>query len=897
MQHVRRFVNRLLSLARPGRAEDALTREVNAHLRLLEDSFIAQGMSADDARAAARRAFGGVEQAKEHHRDARAFRRLAGWPMDLKLGARMLVKSPGLTIVAVLALTVAIGAGVTYLELISELYSPTFPGRDGHRVVGVVNWDVEKDTPNSRALYDFLVWREGLTSIAEIGAVQAFERNLVTEDGRAEPADGVEISASAFRVVPTPPLVGRPLVRSDEDPSAPPVAVIGDHLWRLRFDRDPSVVGRTIRLGNVVHTVVGVMPEGFGFPSNESLWVPLRLAPSAVTRGDGPSLRVFGRLADGVDLQTAQAEVSAMGLRLAADSGQHPQWRPEVKPCLESRFSEDPDDRMQKIVLYSLNLFFVGLLAVCGANVATLVFARTATREAEISVRTALGASRGRIVAQLFAEALVLVSVATTVGLIVATVAVRELSQYLVTQGFQLPFWWNDDLSATSLGYAAVLTVFAAAIVGIVPALKATGRDMQARMKLAAGGTSGLRFGRLWTGVIVMQVAFTVFFLLTVVSLAWNAHAGQSQVTYRFAPTEFLAARLELDRQGPADADFRSRFAATYFDIERRLEDQPAVRSVTYSGGAPGKAISEFWLELDDVEPISRPLDGPLWVRSPGIAADYFEALGIPILRGRAFTRVEALEERPVAIVDETFVKLILGGRDPIGLRIRHRPADEAQAGPWLQIVGIVPDFALKAGKTTEDAYVFQPVSPGGRFGIQMLVGMKGDAKPHSQTIRTAAAAASPAVRVYGLETFDDIYREDERTNRMLAQGLSVVAAVGLLLATAGVYSLMSFTLARRTREIGIRTALGAAPRRIVSAIFSRAFSQIGLGIVAGSIPGGALVAFGGIFETADGGGLTVAMWSIAAVAALIAVIALFACAIPARRALRIQPTEALRAE
>jgi putative ABC transport system permease protein len=895
---MRRFLHRLLTLVRHRRAEDDLSREVDAHLRLLEDSFVAGGMSADDARYAARRTFGGVEQAKEHHRDARTFRGLAGWPMDLRLGARMLAKSPGLTVVAVIALSVAIGAGVTYLEVVNELYRPTFPGKDGDRIVGLVNWNIEKDAPETRALHDFLAWRASLTSIEDVGASVRFERNLVTEDGRAEPAKGVEISAAAFRIIPTPPLLGRPLIAEDERPSAPPVAVIGHPLWQARFGGDAAIVGRTIRLGNVVHTIVGVMPPEFGFPLNHSLWVPLKVTTTTVKRGEGPVMRVFGRLRPDVDLQTAQAEMTALSLRrtVAVDS-QSPQLRPQVKPYLQSRFSDDPDDRMQMIVLYTLNVFFIGLLAVCGANVATLVFARTATRESEISVRTALGASRGRIVAQLFAEALVLVSVATTVGLIAAKVGIREFANYVGSQGFQMPFWWNDDFSPVTLAYAMALTMFAAAIVGVVPALKATGKNMQAQMKLAAGATAGLRFGRLWTGVIVMQVAFTVFFLLTVTSLAWNAREGQSKVKYRFNPTEHLAARLEMDHEGPYDEEFRKRFAATYFDVERRLEEHPNVRSVTYSGGAPGKAISQFWVEMDGVEPISRPTDGPLWVRSPGIAHDFFDALGVPIVRGRAFTPVEALEERPVAIVDETFVKLILGGRDPIGLRIRHRPLDESKAGPWLQIVGVAQDFAQKEGKTTEDAYLFQPVAPGGRFAIQMLVRMNGDAQPWSQTVRTAAAAVSPAVRVYDLQTFDDIYREDEKVNRMLAQGLSVVAAVGLLLSTAGIYSLMSFTLARRTREIGIRTALGAAPRRIVTALFSRAFVQIGLGIIVGSIPGGALVAFGGIFETADGSGVNVALGAIAVVSTLVLLVAAVACAIPSRRALRIHPTDALRAE
>ena len=905
MAAILRFLRRLLSLFRSRRAEAELTREIDAHLQLLEDQFVARGMSAGDARFAARRAFGGVEQAKEHQRDARTFRWLAGWPMDLKLGARMLVKSPGLTLVAVVALSIATGGGVFHLEVTTDHFHPTLPIPQGDRLVGIQNWDITTDRPERRALHDFAAWRESLRSVEHLGAAIPIERNLITEDGRSEPVRGVEISASAFRLAPTPPLFGRPLLPEDERPEAPPVVLIGYQIWQSRFAGDPGVVGQTVRLGSTAHTITGVMPNTFGFPSNQALWVPLKVNGAAFRRTEGPEIIVFGRLAEGVTLQSAQAELTAAATRVEPDaSGSSQRLRPIINPYVASLSAGDMSEMW---IVYSFNIFFLGLLALCGTNVATLVFARTATREGEITVRTALGASRGRIVGQLFAEALVLSVVATTVGLGLASYGIRTLHSYLEFQGLQRPFWWNDDLSAGAFVYAAGLAVLGAALIGIVPALKATGPQMQARLKHAAAGGSGLKFGRLWTGIVVGQIAVTVVCLMSVVSLVWNATAGQeARHAVRFPAAQFVTAGLELDREltpdgstAAGEAAYRSRFLATYHAIERRFESEGHIAGVTYASQMPGRNSdwSEFWVELDGMDPATRPSSGPLWVRSTGVAADLFETFDARILRGRRFTDSEIAAERNVAIVDETFARLILGGRDPIGLRVRNQISDEQpEPGPWLEIVGVVDDLSTKPDKTTEDAVLYRPLAPGGASPIQIAVRVKGDARGSMDQVRLLAADAGADVRLQNLQPLEDQYRADSMAHILLARALAIVAAVALLLAAAGVYSLMSFTLARRTREIGIRAALGAGPRRIIGAIFSRAFQQIALGVLVGSVPGAAIVAFGAP-EVAHGGGLMLAIIANASVGGLIALIALFACVVPARRALRIHPTDALRAD
>lgn len=897
----RRFFLRLLSCFRSGRAEAELSREINSHLQLLEDEYVARGMTPREARSAARRTFGGVEQAKEHQRDARSFRWLAGWQMDLKLGTRMLVKTPGLTIIGVAALAVAIGAGAAYMEFLNDMFHPALPLPQGNRVVAVLSWDVAKANPEHRALHDFSVWRKDVRSIEHLGAFVLLQRNLITEDGRGEPVDGVEISASAFAVAPTPPLLGRPLHQSDEAPGAPAVAVIGEQLWKSRFGSDPQVIGRSIRLGAAHHTIVGVMPAAFGFPVRQILWVPLRLDESSLRRGEGPAARVFGRLAPGAHLETAQAELDAIGSRMAAaPGGTDRELRPRVLKYVDAMWAST-DGRLQYMILYAVNVFFLGLLALCGANVATLVFARTAARQGEITVRTALGASRGRIVSQLFAESLVLATLAAAVGLMGARFGVAWIKNtFLAAQQMtSLPFWWNDALSPTTLLYAAALAFAAAAITGVVPALKATGPRMQGRLKEAAAGGSTARFGRMWTAVIVGQVAVTVVFLTILVAMAASLSSSVG-ATRRLAFTarEFLSLTLVADREqragAPAGGDesaHRDRVNATFRELKERLTADPAVAGVTYADAYPAQG-NEYIFEVEGM-PDLRTTDDPMWARIAGIDPEFFSTLNVPIVSGRAFTGADAGQQ--VAIVDQTFVRLVLGGRDPVGLRIRETDRSDAGTGPWYQIVGVVSDLSDWPNKEPNNAVIYRPVAPAAAAPLRVLVRGKGDAAAIAPAVRKAAADTDPALRLYEIMTLDRIGDADREANRFFLVVAAVLGAVTLMLATAGIYALMSFTLARRRREIGIRAALGAGPRRIVTSVFGRAFAHVGLGVLLGSIPGGTLLAVG--IAEAGGGNPWLMVFGTIGSALFVIVVSLLACLAPTRRALRVAPTEALRSD
>ncbi|HZF67740.1 MAG TPA: ABC transporter permease, partial [Gemmatirosa sp.] len=434
--------------------------------------------------------------------------------LDLKLGVRLLAKSPGLALVGGLGMAVAIALGAGAYAAVNSYLYPELPLPEGDRVVAIGKFDRMREYEDERLLHDFLVWRREVRTVVDLGAFRTIQRNVGTTSGRGqglgEPIRLAEMTASGFRVARVPALRGRTLVEDDERPGAPPVLVLGYDVWQSRFGGDPAVVGRELRIGRDVHTVVGVMPPGFAFPVNHQYWVPLRVASvAAVAPGMGPELDVFGRLAPGVTREAAQTEVGALGRRLAAE--QPPalaRLEPRIVPYVDIVVEGEADGTSKGIAL--IRFLLALLLVVVALNVAVLVYARTVMRTGEIAVRTALGARRARIVAQLFAEALVLSALSAAAGLGIVAVGLHRLDAYLDANAVGgAPFWMNPGLSPGTVLYALGLAVLSAVIVGALPALRATGSQLRAAMG-SLGSDAKARLGSTWTVRIVAQVAIAV---------------------------------------------------------------------------------------------------------------------------------------------------------------------------------------------------------------------------------------------------------------------------------------------------------------------------------------------------------------------------------------------------
>ena len=465
-----------------------------------------------------------------------------GFRLDLKLGGRVLVKYPGLTLVGGVAMAFAICVGLVIFQVVTLFTHPTLPLADGHRIVEIRNWDVSTHQPEPRALHDFAVWRGTLSTFTDLGAWIDASRNLIVADGEARPVQVAEITASGFRIGEGEPLLGRTLVAADEQPGAAPVAVIGHEIWRTRFRSDPNVLGRTVQLGTDWVTVVGVMRQGFAFPVAHDMWTPLATERLHQAPRSGPVVTIFGKLAPGASMENAQAELATVGRRAAAElRATHEHLQPRVDSYAKLFFSASSSDELG--VLMSAYVFALLLLVLVCSNVALLLFARAATREADLVVRTALGASRGRIVLQMFAEALVLGSVAAVAGLGAAYLILGTWGmEFLETNLGRLPFWYDLSPSPVTMIAAIVLTLLGAAVAGVMPAVKIT-RGIGARLKQTTAGSGGLQFGGVWTAVIVAQVAVTVAFPAIVYVEQWQLRRIQT-FDAGFAADEYLAVRI-----------------------------------------------------------------------------------------------------------------------------------------------------------------------------------------------------------------------------------------------------------------------------------------------------------------------------------------------------------------
>jgi putative ABC transport system permease protein len=812
--------------------------------------------------------------------------------LDFKLGIRMLRRYPGLSVIGGVALSVAIAIGVLVFQLVKAQLNPSLPLDEGDRIVRIENFDRAASALEPHALYDFQVWRSELPSVEQLGAARSTERNLILPGVPGVPIPIAEVTPSAFPLTRVPPLLGRPLVDSDALPGAPDVVVIGEELWRRRLEGDPDIVGRTVQLGDTKATVVGVMPLGFGFPRFQQAWLPLRETASAA--GEGPPVLVFGRLAPGATLESARDQLEIVGARLAAED---PTYREHLQPRVVPFAAAVPPVATPILLL----VIFVGVFAVMlgiSANVATLMFARTALREAEIVVRTALGATRRRVIAQLVIESLVLAGAATLVGMLIAAGILRFIwYQSAVVRQVPQPFWRDANLEPVTVLWGVGLGLLGTVLVGLFPAIKATQSQVRSAMAWSHAGASGMRFGGVWSFVIVAQVAFTVLCLPMAI--------GITQETLRdyrnraaFPSESYLSFRVQFDgeerSEGQPEAE-RARLEAAYREIERRLLADPSVSAVTLGTDLPGTGHAMRLVEGQ------RGTDEPFLVRgnfddlvaSSRVDLGFFDVFELPIVAGRGFDFAD-VGARTV-VVNESLAKNL--GGNPIGMQIRYAAARRdggivvGEPGPWHEVVGVVTNAGMDPSDRGDGDFLYHAALPSELNPGYFAARLRDTESNLGARIPSIALAIDPALRVYDVLQLDEVVRRRKLGGIMGGIGAIVVVSLAILLSASGLFALMAVAVERRTREIGIRIALGASSRGVLKALFLRAAAQLGAGIVLGN-----LLVLG--LRMLQGGG-TIAMSSLvlpmAGVSTMMVLVGAAACAVPARRALRIQPTEAIR--
>ena len=807
------------------------------------------------------------------------------WP-DIKLGLRLLIRTPGLTLVSSIGIAVGVAITSGMFGFSHAMFVPTLPLDEGDRIVALENWDVATNNENQQSLHDFVTWRDQMTSVVEISAFRTIAATMRTGDRLPETVQVAAMTASGFRVARVAALAGRFLTPDDEREAAPPVVVIGYDVWQSRFGQDRSVIGQQVKLGNTDHTVVGVMPEGFGFPVSHQYWIALRANPSAFPRGAGPVLFVFGRLAPNATIATAQVELAVIGQRMAAE---FPATNATLKPQVLEYTKPINDVQDVGVGTWMMGQLMISLvLVVVALNVAILLYARTATRQGEIAVRTALGASRGRIVTQLFVEALVLALLPALLGLALGQYAIGIGSGILAQElGGAIPFWWDQGIQPSTIVYVVGLVVITAAIAGILPALHATRRRSGADLR-QLGGSTGIRLGRMWNALIVVQIAFAVAFLPAAIKIGFKEARG-SFTGPNYPVEEFV---------GFGVGNGANPLGHRFLELKQRLQAHTEVAGVTFSASLPQRVatgrIEIEGLPVDEV----RDTSGFNRVTTFGIDTDYLDVHGLPVVAGRPFDALDATASNGPVIVDRTFARRFLNGESAVGRRMRYAAnVRSGQPSPWYEIVGVAEN--LRRNPIDPDAVnptVLYPIAPEQLPSGGLTVRLRGSAAPRMDEGLARKVhqivAVDLGLRMGEMRALANAASQDTLVIRLVGLALSLVLLTVLLFSAAGIYSLMSFTVAQRRREIGIRAALGASSLGLLRSAFSRVAVQVAMGVSLGVV--GAMAIAPASEDMALAGRLAIVTPAVALTMVLVGVVAAYG---PVRRSLRIQPTEALRAQ
>lgn len=860
-----------------GRMERELDAELRFHVDRLVDDNIRAGMSREAARRAARASFGGLDQVKEHCRDARGTRWVHDAAQDARFAARLLIKERGLTAVAVLALGCGLGVNTTLFSIVNAICIRGLPIERPERAVFVSARDArDRDRPLSSR--EFQALESAVASFSTVAAYSSAPA-IVGDEGRPpDRVGGTSVSASAFGLIGQQPMLGRDFRADDDRPGAAAVVILGSRVWKSRYAGDPLVVGRTIRVNGAAATVIGVMPDGFRFPSNADLWQPLAAAAGLVPGSGQPqTLDVIARLDGKASLAGAREDVRAQGVRLASlypDTNN--ETRLSVVPINE-RFSGNIKDPAW------VAFITVGALVVVIAcsNVATMLLARSVRRSREMAVRLSLGATRGRIVRQLLAESAVLAMLGGLAGLSLAAVGLRLFARAIPENA--LPYWMTLTMDVRVFMVLALVCLGTVLLFGLAPALHVARATVHDVLKEGSGTASSGISARRWTaGFLTAEFALTVV-LLSAVGITVDDFLELQRRDPRIDASRLLTTWVTLPAGRYRSPEERLMF---YRGLQERLDAIGAISSASLSTAVPFGGASSRHLVID-----GRPVgnDGDAVVLTVAVGPRYFATVGLQIARGRAFTEEDGGSGHDTAIVNQRLADIYFPGEEPIGRRIRAaRDAAAKDAGPWLTIVGISPTLRQRA-QATSDPVIYTPFRGTAPATAVLLARGHGDPAALSPVLREEVRALDPDLPLYRAMTLEQAAWESGWNPRVSTMLIMSIAFIALGLATIGLTAATSQAVAQRTWEIGIRVALGARPPQVMALVLRRAFLQVAAGLVVGA-------ACTAIWERlfSEPGTMTAAT-NLLAVAALLIVVAGGACLWPARRAARLDPVLALR--
>jgi putative ABC transport system permease protein len=868
---------RLRALFFKSKLEEELDEEVRFHLEREIEENIARGMSREEAHYTALRSFGGVERVKEESRDERGIRLLEEIWQDLRYGARMLLKNPGFTLIAVLTLALGIGAKTAIFSILNAVVLRPLAFKEPDRIVHI--WERELKRGADRyplSPPNFIDYRDQSRVFEQIGAYRPQNFNFTGMD-EPERLDGVRASAGVFAALGVNPLLGRVFQTEEEQPGRNRVVILGHGFWRRRFGSNPTIIGKSLTLNGESYTVVGVMPAEFQFPSNSepvALWIPMTFSASELTNRGFHAYGAVARLKAGVSRTQALAELETIAGRLRQQYlATNASYDVNLTPVHEQVVGE-----ARPTLLKLFGATGLVLLIAC-ANVASLLLSRSASRGREIAIRSALGASRGRILRQLITENFALSVLGGAVGLLLAAWSIGLIKQI---GAHAIPRLQEVAIDGRVLGFSFSLGLLASLLAGLAPALQVTKAPMNESLKEGAWSTAGRGHNRIRRLLVVSEIALSLVLLISAGLLIKSLLSLQS-VNPGIRPNNVLTMRVSLSsRRGLQAVNY-------YQELLRRIGRIPGVESVGAISHLPLSGAMAFVDFTIDGKPAAPGKDQSTHFRA--ISPAYFRTMGIPLLKGRDFTEQDDERATNVILINDTLARRHFPGEDPIGRRLTISYGDE----PALrEIVGVVGDVKHRGLTNESGSEVYVPLPQLPHSAMNIVTRATGDPLNLVAAVRNEAFAIDRNQPVANIRTMEQYLADSVARPRFNTVLLGLFAALALALAIVGIYGVMSYFVAQRTHEIGIRLALGARPYDV-----SRMVVRQGISLTMNGLAIGLTLAFATthlLTNSLYGVGTTDPL-TFVVISSLFALVALLACYLPARRATKVDPLVALRRE
>ena len=798
---------------------------------------------------------------------------------DIRYGIRSLAKAPGLAFVATLALTLGIGLTGVMFSIIYGALMKGLPFDEGDRIVLLERHNsVTQNRGMGTPITDFADYREQQKTMSSFGAYYGGTVN-VSGEVEAERFAGAWVTASTFDLTRVRPLLGRYFQAGEDTPGGPRVVVLGYGIWQRRFGGDSAIVGKALRANGVPYTIIGVMPEGFRFPNDAALWLPLQLDPVATKRGEGNWLEVVGRLKDGVTIEAASADVNAIAQRLAAE---YKQTNEHIGASVLGFIDADMGPEPRQLLYTMLGAVLFVLLIAC-ANVANLLLDRAAHKSKDIGIRTALGATRSAVVRQFLTEAFVLSLAGGVFGTAVAWVGITLFNRAIVDT--QPPFYIDIALHPPVLLFVVLLSLLATMFSGIIPAYQSSRADLNEILKDETRGSSSMKIGRMSKALVVFEIALSCG-LLVASGLMIKSVTKLRTMDPGFRTKDIFTARVGFPSTY-TDTVMQKRFQE---QLRERLLQIPGARQAALASGLPAVGGNGGSFTVEGVTyNEDRDVPNSSWHSvSPG----FFETFEMKASKGRLIDATDRESGLPVAVINQAFADRYLEGKDPIGRRIRT--GGRASTQPWMTIVGVLPTpYSGDTDEPRRPAY-YVPLAQRHSSFTSLAVQTTGNPMAITQQVRQTVASLNPDIPIYFVYSMEEAFARPTWFIRIFGTMFMIFGFIALFLASVGLYAVMSFAVSRRVREVGIRMALGAQSRDVVRMIFSQGAWQIGIGLTLG------LALAAGVAQL-----MTIILFDVqprdpaifASVVAVLAMAGLAACLVPARRATRVDPLVALRAE